>query len=77
MFFFSVLKHYLDLYITDTVCSERLLIFFCLGSVSHGVRSCFPGLWGLGISDAILRDLQLPLPLLMSNGCPISLFPLL
>ena len=51
---FSVFKHYLDHYISDTVlkvsrglCTVSLLLY-------QGVENCFPRLWGMGISDAIL-----------------------
>ena len=56
---FSLLKHYLDLYITDTV--YRSLYCFTT-SISHGVENYFPRLWGMIISDAIFLSLALPAP---------------
>ena len=50
---FSLLKHCLDLYTTNTFCSESLRIFLCFTSISHGVKNCFARLWGTGISDAV------------------------
>ena len=48
---FSLLKHYLDLYIVDTVSSESL-IFFCFTSLYISLSQKLI-LWGMGISDAI------------------------
>ena len=49
---FSLFKHYLELYITDTALNvSRSLYFFT--TISHGVEKLFPRLWGTGISDAI------------------------
>ena len=51
---FSLLKHYLNLYKADTVCSESLLsLYGFTSSGSHGIEIYFLGLWGMGISDAI------------------------
>ena len=54
---FSPLKHYLDLYITDTALKVSRTLYCVTTSLSHGVD--FPRLWGTGISDAIfpLTDL--------------------
>ena len=51
---FPLFKHYLDLYITDTVCSESLLMFelfyfFCIS----WCRKLFPWLQGKGIYNVI------------------------
>ena len=51
---FSLLRYYLDLYITDSVCYESCVIFFCFTSTSHGVKNCSHGLWGTGISDTTI-----------------------
>ena len=51
---FSLLKHYLDLYISDTVLKVFRSLYFFTTSMCHGVENYFPRLWGAGISDAIL-----------------------
>ena len=34
--------------------------FYCfISSISHGVKNCFPRLWGTRISDAIFRMMTL------------------
>ena len=48
---FSLLKHYLELYVTDTALKYPDL---CTVSLSHGVENYFPRLWGKDVSDAIL-----------------------
>ena len=53
---FSPLKHYLELYITDTALISQSVYCFTT-SISHGVENYFPRLWGTGISDAILKML--------------------
>ena len=50
---FSLLKHYLDLYITDTALKVSQSLYSFTTSISCGVENCFPRLWGTGISDAI------------------------
>ena len=50
---FSLLKHYLELYITDTALKVSRFLYCVTTSVSHGVENYFPRLWGMGISDAI------------------------
>ena len=50
---FAQLKHYLELYITDSALKVSRS-FYCFTTVCHGVQNCFPRLWGTGISDAIL-----------------------
>ena len=51
---FSLLKHYLDLYITDTALKVSQSLYCFTTSISHGVEEkYFPKLWGTGISDAI------------------------
>ena len=51
---FSLLKHYLELYITDTALKVSRSLNCFTTSVSHGVENYFPRLWSTGISDAIL-----------------------
>ena len=51
---FSLLKHYLDLYISDTALKVFQSLYCFTTSVSHGVENYFPRLWGKGISDTIL-----------------------
>ena len=54
---FSLLKHYLELYITDTVLNISRSLYYFTTSVSHGVENYFPRLWGTGFSDAIFISL--------------------
>ena len=51
----SLLKHYLDLYISDTVLKESRSLYYFTTSICHGVEKYFSRLWGTGISDAIFR----------------------
>ena len=51
---FSLLKHYLDLNITDTALKVSKSLYCFTTSICHGVENCFPRLWGTGIPDAIL-----------------------
>ena len=48
---FSLLKHYLDLYISDTTLKVSWYCFTT--SICHGVKNYFSRLWGTVISDAI------------------------
>ena len=50
---FSLLKHYLELYITDTVPIASRSLYCFITSISQGVENYFPRLWGTSISDAI------------------------
>ena len=50
---FSLLKHHLDLNITDTALKVSRSLYCFTTSISHGVKIYFPSLWGTGISDAI------------------------
>ena len=50
---FSLLKHYLDLYISDTALKVFWSLYCFITSISHGVENYFPSLWHMGISDAI------------------------
>ena len=54
---FSLLKHHLDLNITDTALKVSRSLYCFTTSISHGVENYFPRLWGMGISDAILLTL--------------------
>ena len=51
---FSLLKHYLDLYISDTALKVFRSLYCFTTSICHGVENCYPRLWGTGISDSIL-----------------------
>ena len=51
---FSLLKHYLELYITDTALKVSRSLYFLTTSLFHGVENYFPRQWGTGISDAVL-----------------------
>ena len=55
---FSLLKHHLDLNITDTALKVSPYLYFFTTSVSHGVENYFPRLWGMGVSDAIFNVLS-------------------
>ena len=50
---FSLLKHYLDLNITDTALKVSQSWYYFTTSISHGVENYFPRLWGTDISDAM------------------------
>ena len=50
---FSLLKHYLELYITDTTLKVARSLYFLTTSIFHSVENYFPRLWDTGISDAI------------------------
>ena len=50
---FSLFKHYLDLYISDTALNVSRSLYCFTTSVCHGVENYFPRLWDMGISDAI------------------------
>ena len=50
---FSSLKHYLELYITDTALKVSRPLYCFTTSMSDGVENYIPRLWGTGISDAI------------------------
>ena len=56
---FSLLKHYLDHYRSDTALKVSRSLYFFTTSISHGVENYFPRLWGMGISDAIFSILIL------------------
>ena len=57
---FSLLKHYLD---TDTALKVSQSVYCFTTSISHGVENYFPRLWGTGISDAILCDINIAMVL--------------
>ena len=50
---FSLLKHHLDLNITDTALKVSRSLYCFTTCISHGVENYFPRLCGTGISDAI------------------------
>ena len=50
---FTLLKHHLDLNITDSALKVSQSLYCFTTSISHGVENNFPRLWGTGISDAI------------------------
>ena len=54
---FSLLKHYLYLYlyITDIALKVSQSLHCFTTSMSHGVENYFPKLWGTGIFDAIFN----------------------
>ena len=57
---FSLLKHYLELYITDTALNVSQSLYCFTASIFHGVENYFPRLWGTGISDAIFTTEVVP-----------------
>ena len=50
---FSLFKHYVDLYISDTVLKVPQSLYYFITSICHGVENYFPRLWGMGLSNAI------------------------
>ena len=50
---FSLLTHYLELYITDTALKVSRSLYCFTTSISRGVKNYFPRMWGIGISDTI------------------------
>ena len=50
---FSLLKHYLEVYVTDNALKVSRSLHCIITPVSHGVENYFPRLWGIGISDTI------------------------
>ena len=50
---FSLLKHYLEVYVTDTALKVSRSLHCFITPVSHGVENYSPMLWGTGISDTI------------------------
>ena len=50
---FSLFKHYLELYITDTALNVSRSLYFFTTSIFHGVENYFPRLCGTDISDAV------------------------
>ena len=57
---FSLLKHYLDLYISDTALKASQSLYCFTTSICHGVENYFPRLWGTGISDVIFFQIGKP-----------------
>ena len=43
---FSLLKHYFDLYVTDTSLKVSWSLYCFTSSICHGVENYFPRLWG-------------------------------
>ena len=75
---FSLLKHYLDLYISDTVLKVSRSLYCFTTSICHGVNY-FPRLWGMGISDAIflfLRQVELQILILKSIEVELHVNPI-
>ena len=56
---FSVLKHYLEVYMTDTALKVSRSLHCFTTFISHGVENYFPILWATGISDAIFITILL------------------
>ena len=67
---FSLLKHYLDLYISDTALEVSQSLYCFTTSICHGVENFFPRLWGTGISDAIFVALFLTTFVFSSQADP-------
>ena len=53
---FSLLRHHLDLNMTDTALKVSRSLYCFTNFISHGVENYFPRLWGTGISDATLHN---------------------
>ena len=47
--YFSILKHYLDLDVTDTALKVSQSLYCFTASICYGVENYFPRLWGTGI----------------------------
>ena len=56
---FSLLKHYLELYITDFALKVSRSLCCFTGHIFHGVENYIPRLWSTGISDAIFTAFYL------------------
>ena len=54
---FSLFKHYLEFYITNTALKVSKCLYCFTTSISHGVEQYFPRLWGTGIFDAIFSNI--------------------
>ena len=52
---FSLLKHYLEFYITDTARKVSQSLYCFTTSISLGVGNYFPRPWATGISDSIFK----------------------
>ena len=52
----SLLKYYLDLYISDTALKVFRSLYCFTTFICHGVENYFPRLWGTGLSDAIFQN---------------------
>ena len=52
---FSLHKHYLEIYITDTALKVSRFLSCLTTSISHGVENYFSWLWGTGISAIFLK----------------------
>ena len=52
---FSLLKHYLEVYVTDIALKVSRSLHCFNTPVSHGVENYFFRLWGMGISDTIFK----------------------
>ena len=50
----SLLKHQLELYITDRALKVSKSLYCFTTSIYHAIENYFPGLWDTGISDSIL-----------------------
>ena len=76
---FSLLKHYLELYISDTALKVSQTLYCFTTSISHGVKNYFSRLWGTGISDVIFRRIAVTNPpirlMCPMSVCPHFLFP--
>ena len=55
---FSLLKHYLDFYIINTALKISQFLY-CFTTISHGHENYFNKLWGIGMSDSILKGIIL------------------
>ena len=62
---FSLLKHHLDLNITDIALKVSRSLYCFTTSISHGVENYFPRLCGTGISDASFNTLYIKIPEIM------------
>ena len=65
---FSLLKHYLDRYISDTALKVFRSLYCFSTSICHGVENYFPRLWGTGISNAIFNHVLIGFSVSETSG---------
>ena len=73
---FYLLKHYLELYITNTALKVSRSLYCFTTSISHGFENYFSRLWGRGSFDAITMSTPLGVDILFllfpASGVPLG-----